>query len=306
MDRKANHLKQPTLSQMTRKAIQTLSKDKDGFFLFVEGSKADWAAHANDPIGMISDILAFDDAVTEALEFAKKDGNTMVIALADHGNSGISIGNSNTTKGYDTTQISAYIDPLKKAKMTLEGATSKLKDDLSNIKEVAALYGLDNLTDDEREKLNAAHKKADVGPILTKLLANRANIGFTTGGHTGEDVFLYSYGPQKPYGLVQNTDIAKTMAKALGFQLGEITKKLFLDAETAFKQIGATVTIEKKDARNPVLVVKRNNTEAKLFVNKNIICIGGKDYELGSIVVESNGKFYVPEKAIRLFTMHAR
>jgi len=306
MDRRIANPKQPTLSQMTSKAIQTLSKDKDGFFLFVEGSKPDWAAHANDPIGMISDVLAFDDAVTEALEFAKKDGNTMVIALADHGNSGISIGNSNTTKGYDITPVSAYIDPLKKAKMTLEGATNKLKDNLSNIKEVAALYGLDNLTNDEREKLKTANKKTDVGPLLTKLLANRANIGFTTGGHTGEDVFLYSYGPQKPYGLVQNTDIAKIMAKAMGFQLEEITKKLFLDAETSFKQIGANVTIDKQDALNPVLVVKRNNTEAKLFVNKNIIYIGGKDYELGGIVVESNGKFYVPEKAIQLFTKHSR
>ncbi|MED1569033.1 alkaline phosphatase [Bacillus paramycoides] len=306
IDRAATNPEQPTLSQMTEKAIQTLSKDKDGFFLFVEGSKADWAAHANDPIGMISDVLAFDDAVTAALKFAKKDRNTMVIAVTDHGNSGLSIGNSNTTKGYDTTPVSAFIIPLKKAKMTLEGATNKLKDNLSNIKEVAALYGLDNLTNNESEKLKAAQKKADVGPILTTLLANRANLGFTTGGHTGEDVFLYSYGPQKPYGLVQNTDIAKTMARAMGFQLGDITKKLFLDAETSFKKIGAIVTIDKKDIANPVLVAKRNNTEAKLSVNKNIICIHGKDYELGSIVVESNGKFYVPEQAIQLFLRHSR
>ncbi|CAM4007866.1 alkaline phosphatase [Bacillus paramycoides] len=306
IDRAATNPEQPTLSQMTEKAIQTLSKDKDGFFLFVEGSKADWAAHANDPIGMISDVLAFDDAVTAALKFAKKDRNTMVIAVTDHGNSGLSIGNSNTTKGYDTTPVSAFITPLKKAKMTLEGATNKLKDDLSNIKEVAALYGLDNLTNNESEKLKAAQKKADVGPILTTLLANRANLGFTTGGHTGEDVFLHSYGPQKPYGLVQNTDIAKTMARAMGFQLGDITKKLFLNAETSFKKIGAKVTIDKKDVANPVLVVKRNNTEAKLSVNKNIICIDGKDYELGSIIVESNGKFYVPEQAIQLFLRHSR
>ena len=40
----------------------------------------------------------------------------MVIAVSDHGNSGISIGNSNTTKGYDTTPVSAYVDPLKKLK----------------------------------------------------------------------------------------------------------------------------------------------------------------------------------------------
>ncbi|MED3397774.1 alkaline phosphatase [Bacillus wiedmannii] len=306
MDREATNPEQPTLSQMTEKAIQTLSKDKDGFFLFVEGSKPDWAAHVNDPIGMISDVLAFDNAVAEALEFAKKDSNTMLIAVTDHGNSGISIGNTNTTKGYNITPVSAYIDPLKKSKMTLEGATNKLKSDLSNVEDVAKLYGLDNLTYDEKERVKAAKKKSDVGPILTTLLANHANIGFTTGGHTGEDVFLYSYGPQKPNGLIQNIDIAKTMAKAMGFNLEEVTNKLFVESELAFQQNGATVTIDKTDVENPVLIVKRNNVKAQLFVNKNIIRIKNKEYELGSVVVESNGKFYVPEEAIRLFIKHSR
>ncbi|MFV8516409.1 alkaline phosphatase [Bacillus sp. SBS7] len=306
MDREATNPEQPTLSQMTEKAIQTLSKDKDGFFLFVEGSKPDWAAHVNDPIGMISDVLAFDEAVAKALQFAKNDGNTLLIALTDHGNSGISIGNMNTTKGYNTTPISTYIDPLKKAKMTLEGVTQKINNDLSNIVEVAALYGLNNLSEVEKEKLKGAQKKSDMGPILTTLLANRANIGFTTGGHTGEDVFLYSYGPQKPYGLLQNTDIAKTMAKAMGFNLEEVTNKLFVESESAFKRKGATVTIDNTDVANPVLVVKRKNVEAKLFVNKNIIRINGKEYELGSVIVESNGKFYVPEKAIHLIRKHSR
>ena len=306
MDRKATNPEQPTLSQMTEKAIQTLSKDKDGFFLFVEGSKPDWAAHANDPIGIISDVLAFDNAVAEALKFAKKDGNTMLIAVADHGNSGISIGNMNTTKGYNTTPVSAYIDPLKKAKMTLEGTANKLKSDLSNVEDAAKLYGLDNLTHDEKEKLKTAKTKMDVGRILPTLLANRANIGFTTGGHTGEDVFLYSYGPQKPKGLIQNTDIAKTMAKAMGFNLNDVTNKLFLESEQAFKKIGANVSIDKADVTSPVLVVKRNKVAAQLFVNKNIIRINGKEYELGSVIIESNGKFYVPEEAIHVFKMHSR
>ncbi|MCU5707811.1 alkaline phosphatase [Bacillus wiedmannii] len=305
MDREATNPEQPTLSQMTEKAIQTLSKDKDGFFLFVEGSKPDWAAHVNDPIGVISDVLAFDNAVAEALEFAKKDGNTMLIAVTDHGNSGISIGNVNTTKGYNITPVSAYIGPLKKSKMTLEGATNKLKSDLSNVDDVAKLYGLDNLTYDEKERVKAAKKKSDVGPILTSLLANHANIGFTTGGHTGEDVFLYSYGPQKPKGLIQNTDIAKTMAKAMDFNLEEVTNKLFVESDLAFKRKGATVTIDNTDAENPVLIVKRNNVKAQLFVNKNIIRIKNKEYELGSVVVESNGKFYIPEEAIHLFIKYS-
>ena len=75
----------------------------------------------------------------------------MLIAVADHGNSGISIGNMNTTKGYNTTPVSAYIYPLKKAKMTLEGTINNLKADISNVEEVAKLYGLDNLTYDEKK-----------------------------------------------------------------------------------------------------------------------------------------------------------
>ncbi|MDN5294465.1 MAG: hypothetical protein PWP44_1462 [Thermacetogenium sp.] len=74
--------KQPGLAEMTSKAMEVLSKDKDGFFLMVEESKIDWAAHANDPVGVISDILAFDNAVKAALDFAKKDKQTVLLLIA--------------------------------------------------------------------------------------------------------------------------------------------------------------------------------------------------------------------------------
>ena len=48
---------QPSLEEMTRKAIEKLSQNPNGFFLMVEGSKVDWAAHANDPVGMATDML---------------------------------------------------------------------------------------------------------------------------------------------------------------------------------------------------------------------------------------------------------
>ncbi|NLB42837.1 MAG: alkaline phosphatase, partial [Clostridiales bacterium] len=79
----------PSLSEMTEKAIDILSKKENGFFLMVEGSQVDWAAHGNDPVGIITEYLAFDEAVGKAIEFAKKDGETVVVILSDHGNSGI-------------------------------------------------------------------------------------------------------------------------------------------------------------------------------------------------------------------------
>lgn len=297
LDRPQTKPNEPTLAEMTKKGISTLSKDKDGFFLFVEGSKPDWAAHANDPVGMISDVLAYDAAVKEALDYAKKDKNTMVIAVSDHGNSGISIGNQNTSKSYPSTPVSAYVDPLKKAEMTLEGALKQLKPDKSNALEVAALYGIDHPSAEERK---AIEESSDLGKTLVQLLAARANIGFTTGGHTGEDLFLYSYGPGKPEGLVQNTDIAHTVAGALGFDLKKLDKQLFVDAEKAFKEIGAKVSIDSSDSQNPVLVVKKDKKEAKLPVNKNIVTVNGKDRELNSVTVQSNGKFYVSKEAVEL------
>ena len=297
MDRAQTNPEEPTLAEMTKKGISTLSKDKDGFFLFVEGSKPDWAAHANDPIGMISDTLAFDEAVKEAVAFAKRDKNTLVIAVSDHGNSGISIGNQNTNSSYPATPVSAYIDPLKEAEMTLEGALKQLKKDNSNVLEVAALYGITNPTADETKALNSS---TNLSKTLVQLLANRANLGFTTGGHTGEDLFMYSYGPGKPTGLIENTDVAKSTATALGFSLSKVDKEVFVEAESAFKKIGAKVSIDSSDKTNPVLVVKKGKTTAEIPVNKNIVTIKGKDKELKTVTVQSNGKFYVSQEAVNI------
>ncbi|WP_252504322.1 alkaline phosphatase [Sporosarcina sp. Marseille-Q4943] len=300
-DRQATSNQEPTLAEMTKKAIDTLSQDEDGFFLFVEGSKVDWAAHANDPIGIISDVLAFDDAVKEALEFAKKDGNTMVIAVSDHGNSGITMGNVNTNGNYPEIPVSAYIDPLKKATMTAEGALKQLNDDRSNLKEVAELYGLDNLTETEIEALKASKTlQAD----MTKMLAERANIGFSTGGHTGEDVFLYAFGPSKPYGLIDNTDIAKSMAAFLGFDLNGTTDKLFVNARESFEKKGYQTRIDVTDENNPVFIAEKQNSRIELPVNKNIAHVtqNKKSFTktLDGVTVYNGKDFYVSEAALNM------
>lgn len=82
---------EPMLAEMTGKALELLSKNKDGFFLMVEGSQIDWAGHDNAPYYMLRQTLLFDDAVRTALEFAADDGNTLVIVTADHETGGLTI-----------------------------------------------------------------------------------------------------------------------------------------------------------------------------------------------------------------------
>lgn len=89
------------LPQATEKAIEVLhNNSKKGFFLMVEGSQIDWGGHQNDISYVISEQLDFDRAVGKALEFAEKDGNTLVIVTADHETGGLTILNGNETKGY--------------------------------------------------------------------------------------------------------------------------------------------------------------------------------------------------------------
>ena len=80
------------IEEMTTSAIDRLKKNKDGFFLMVEGSQIDWAGHDNDIVGAMSEMEDFEKAFKAAIEFAKKDKHTLVVATADHSTGGFSIG----------------------------------------------------------------------------------------------------------------------------------------------------------------------------------------------------------------------
>ena len=77
---------QPSLATMTRKALDLLQRPagQKGFWLQVEGASIDKRDHAQDPCGQIGETIAFDEAVRVALEFARTNPRTLVIATADH------------------------------------------------------------------------------------------------------------------------------------------------------------------------------------------------------------------------------
>ena len=77
----------PTLAVMTEKAIDLLKTNKNGFFLQVEGASIDQQDHAANPCGQFGETVDLDEAVQKALEFARADGNTLVIVTADHAHS---------------------------------------------------------------------------------------------------------------------------------------------------------------------------------------------------------------------------
>lgn len=294
--------KEPSLAEMTRKAIELLNQNEHGFFLMVEGSKVDWAAHANDTIGIISDVLAFDDAVGVALAFAKEEGNTLVIAATDHGNSGITIGNRNTSGDYDKRPLSDFMAPIMRAKLTGEGLVQKLNEDRSNAGEVLKqYYGIEDATEEEIAAVKAA-EAGSMNYVVAPMMADRANIGYTTGGHTGGDVTLYVYAPEgisQLTGTPENSDIARYMEKAFQTDLKQVTERLFVRAKDAFAQKGAEVVLDESDAMNPQLVVTKGDKELRLTINRNLALLNGQETLLEGVVVNS-GEVFVPQMAVDL------
>ncbi|ROQ41529.1 alkaline phosphatase [Frondihabitans sp. PhB188] len=104
-----------SLKTLTSKAISLLNKPKDGkgFFLQVEGASIDKQDHAANACGQIGETIDFDEAIQSALAFAKKDGNTLVIATADH---------AHTSQIVDSTPPAT----LSTALTTVDGTTMKV------------------------------------------------------------------------------------------------------------------------------------------------------------------------------------
>lgn len=305
------HPDQPSLAEMTDKAIDILSKNPKGFFLMVEGSQVDWSAHANDPVGVISETLAFDDAVKVALDFAKEDRHTMIMAFADHCTGGMTIGSTASDATYSKMKPSSVLGPLMKASQTGYSLMEILGTNVSAenvLLQVKTSDGLD-LTGDEVAQIVSDYNLTtgkwakDLDYILGPMMSKRAYIGWTTTGHTGEDVTLFSYGPRAPYGLLENTELAKVAARATGLDLDNANRVLYVEAASTFGAAGLTVKIDATDPANKVLVVMKGGTEkGRLPFSTDILYKNGVEHHLSGLTIyaEKSGKVYVPLEAVKL------
>ncbi|MEM8559275.1 MAG: alkaline phosphatase [Bacteroidota bacterium] len=219
---------EPSLAEMTTFALAHLSRDPDGFFLMVEGSRIDHAGHGNDPVGHLHDILAFDDAVAEALAFAEADGETLIVVMADHETGGLSLGRNLNGRGiYDWRP-----DLLARATRSVEGMLALVSSGAAPDSLMETHGGIDDLTDEERtalrDGLGVLRGPGNLRDTMAALLSERALVGWTTGGHTAVAVNLHSFGPhaERFAGVMENDAIGRTLATVMGFDLDALTAEL--------------------------------------------------------------------------------
>ncbi|MDT5014873.1 MAG: alkaline phosphatase [Mycobacterium sp.] len=184
----------PKLADMTTKAIDLLKARTEGsqnpakgFFLQVESASIDKRDHAADPCGQIGETVVFDEAVKAALDFAKQDGNTLVIATADHGH---------------TSQI---VEPVS-------------EEDLKGIAEDAKLP-IERVRDIMYPGLTRKLTTADDAE-MTVSYGTSADVNVEDQTHTGTQVRIAAFGPRAAniVGLTDQTDLFFTMTDALGIK----------------------------------------------------------------------------------------
>ena len=210
-----NTSKEPSIAEMTKSSISILSRNPKGFFLMVEGGKIDWANHANDVSGSVYDTIAFDKAVKVAMDYAKKNKDTLVIVVNDHETGGMTI--------TSTTNISA----IKKLKSSSEKMQAMIRKDGSNVHEVFRDHaGITDHTGKERQmvadeaagKLKARDEWGYGGSIIAHIICRRTGVMFATGGHSGTPVIVAAYGPGSEIfdGFYDQSDIPKKIGELLG------------------------------------------------------------------------------------------
>jgi alkaline phosphatase len=292
---------EPSLAEMTAKAIETLDNlSPDGFFLMVEGSQVDWAGHANDPIYMVTDFLAFDAAVEVALDFASDpaNGRTLVLAFPDHNTGGFAIGNYSTP--YTSLKIEDVVGPLEGMRITGYGLATKIGSDTSIANIQANLlewWGLDVAAEDVEDIIALTGQGVTLDYAIPTIVSERyTDFGWNTFGHNGGDVPLWSYGPDRPVGHVDNTELARIVADAFGFDLGIVDTLLFQDVTEHFP----SAVLDETDPENPLVKIG----SCSLPISKDIVKLPslGINIQMPGITVYApmTGKIYAPMLAIAL------
>jgi alkaline phosphatase len=213
------------LSEMTEKALallQTPAQKKSAtkpFFLMLEASQIDWCGHANDiacAMGEMQDMAATMKIIKN---FVDKNPNTIFVATADHSTGGLSIG------AHEQYRWSA--DVVRQIKATGPNIARQLLSNPLTWRAVWQTLTQLKLTDEEQKAMDAilaqaneASNKVMVAKINAQVLAyidKYSVTGWTSKGHTGEDVQIFSYGKNRNnfMGAMDNTDIAKKLMKYL-------------------------------------------------------------------------------------------
>ncbi len=211
----------PSMYEMTKSAIDILQKNPRGFAMQIEGGKVDWAAHANDAPALLYDQVDFDLALGYVLDFAEKDGETLVIMTTDHGNANPGLFNGSYegkfSNLYTTTRSNEWL--LKS--LSGDNTPSQVQDLFEayqgiKIKPEEAKSILKDYQNVNKDGLYESGKIPN--HLLASLQTSYTGIGWAGTGHSGDFVELAMYGPgsESLPPFIENYKLHSFMLEAAG------------------------------------------------------------------------------------------
>ncbi len=220
-DRPADTAGEPSLAEMTDKAIDILSKNKNGYFLMVEGGRIDHASHAGNAYRTLSETVAFSDAVKKALE--KVDMNdTLIIVTADHSH-------TLTIAGYPKRGNPILGKVISPGKITLDKAADGRPYTTISFANGAGYYQ-NQAGDAVLTQTPRAGRIEDMSAVNTEdpNFHQEVTVPLSSETHGGEDVAIFAGGPNAYlfHGVQEQSYIYYVMKDALGFDKnGDVCKK---------------------------------------------------------------------------------
>lgn len=232
-----------TLQDITRAGINFLNlKNKDGFFLMVEGGKIDWACHDNDAATFIHELIDMDDAIRVAYEFYQQHPDeTLIVVSADHETGCLTLGRG----AYEL-----HLDVLRNQQISIEKLGKELhtlrekagaKYDYEMVKKLLArrfgFWKSVEISETQNARLEAAFERIQKGiaemseslyqkddelaVVVRQIMSENAMVGWVSGSHSNGYVpcFAIGVGAEQFAGRIDNTEISKKIAKAAGWEV---------------------------------------------------------------------------------------
>ncbi|EDO18171.1 hypothetical protein Kpol_1031p79 [Vanderwaltozyma polyspora DSM 70294] len=235
----------PSLYEQTVTALTALSKHTEnsdkGFFIMIEGSRIDHAGHQNDPAAQVREVLGFDDAFRAAIEFANNsDVETVIISTSDHETGGL-VTSRQVTKEYPEYEWfpkvlsnSKHSGEYLKKKLVYHNFNGDLLAKRNYIKNdiFESGLGIFDYTENDINEILGFIDDNDIQDKLNEMVSVRAEIGWTTHGHSAVDVNIYAYANREKawfnilshlQGNHENIEIGKFMADYLDLDLDHVT-----------------------------------------------------------------------------------
>jgi alkaline phosphatase len=228
--------KQPSLKEMSLKAIDLLDKNarkqNTGFFLMIEGSRIDMAAHSNNPAAHVHDILAYNEAIDQVKQYVRANPDTIMISVSDHETGGFSVAHQLGSVYPEYNWYPQYVVPVKHSGeyIAQQLLAQTAFDKKTFVKDIVLKrwLGITNPNPVDIEYLASNKTFTEIDFYLGKITSDLAGLGWSSHGHSAVDVNLYAYGANSHElkGNHENTDIGEFIVRNLHLDVNLLTKKL--------------------------------------------------------------------------------